>query len=357
MKFSIIVPVYNAADFVADTIDNLLKQNVDKEIIIVNDGSTDKSLEILRKYEKKYPCIKVFDKPNGGVASARNVGILNASGDFISFVDSDDFINEDTLEKCEKFILENNIDVVVFTYRLCFPLKNEVKDVSELYKTTGLYTLREWIGDYWTLDNLHIMHCIGTKIYKKDIIFAYKLLFDEKTDYCEDIGFCTTYMSYVNNLYYINEPLYQYRMFNENNRISKFKPHLFLSKEYLHNQQIKMFSHIFTDGIIYADILKKIYEKDIEECLKNIFEFKDVDNNEKSQELSHMSDFLATNKSINGDTLLQKFYIYILRNHETRIQAIIFQLWFRIYGVFMYYIGKYYYRVKYKLIRYYDNKV
>ena len=82
-------------------------------------------------------------------------------------------------------------------------------------------------------------------------------------------------------------------------------------QEYLHNQQIKMFSHIFTDGISYADILKKIYEKDIEECLKNIFEFKDVDNNEKSQELSRMSDFLATNKSINGDTLLQKFYIYI----------------------------------------------
>ena len=99
MKFSIIVPVYNAGAFVSNTIINLLEQDVEKEIILINDGSTDDSLSILKKFEKENECIKVIDKINGGVSSARNVGLDIASGDYICFVDSDDALEPGTLSK------------------------------------------------------------------------------------------------------------------------------------------------------------------------------------------------------------------------------------------------------------------
>lgn len=345
MKFSIIVPVYNAADFVSDTIENLLKQNVDKEIILVNDGSTDDSLNILLNYQKRYSCIKVFDKKNGGVASARNVGILNATGDYINFVDSDDFIDEDTLQKCEIVLANNNVDILIFTYRFCLPTIKNHKDFPELYKPSGRYTVNEWIDDYWTLDKLHIMHCIGTKIYNREILINKNLLFDENTDYCEDIGFCTAYMSYVNILYYINEPFYQYRMFNENNRISKFKPHLFQSKEYLHRQQINMFNHIYGTKTSYFHLLRKIYSNDIEECLYNLFKFKNVKYDLIHSELLRMAIFLKSHKEIIGNNILQNFYIFMLRYKSVESQVTIFQQWFSIYNIYKKTIGKYFKKI------------
>ena len=82
---SIVVPVYNAEAFVARTIENLLAENVSKEIILVNDGSTDSSLEILQAYASKYSCIKIINQENSGVSSARNVGMDAALGEYIFF--------------------------------------------------------------------------------------------------------------------------------------------------------------------------------------------------------------------------------------------------------------------------------
>ena len=101
-KISLIVPVYNVEDFVARCLNSLLEQNMsyeDYEIIIVNDGSTDSSLEIIQPYLEKYPNCKLIDKPNGGLSSARNAGLNVALGEYIWFVDSDDFIMPNLLDE------------------------------------------------------------------------------------------------------------------------------------------------------------------------------------------------------------------------------------------------------------------
>ena len=87
---SIIIPVYNASAFISNTIDNLLAQEVEKELLLVNDGSTDNSLNILNDYAQKYSFVKVLNQTNQGVSSARNHAIEVAQGEFLIFVDSDD---------------------------------------------------------------------------------------------------------------------------------------------------------------------------------------------------------------------------------------------------------------------------
>ena len=96
---SIIVPVYNVSEYLPRCLDSLINQTYKNiEIILVNDGSTDNSLEICKKYAEKDLRIKVIDKENGGISSARNTGIAEASGEWIGFVDSDDYIEPCTYE-------------------------------------------------------------------------------------------------------------------------------------------------------------------------------------------------------------------------------------------------------------------
>lgn len=100
MFLSFIVPVYNAEKYLNECISSLLQQDIpanDYEIICVNDGSTDGSLEILRTYENQYTNIVVIDKENGGVSAARNAGLDAACGDYVWMVDADDFIQKDCL--------------------------------------------------------------------------------------------------------------------------------------------------------------------------------------------------------------------------------------------------------------------
>ena len=120
MFLSFIVPVYNVEKYLAECLDSLLDQDIpreDYEIICVNDGSPDGSLAILRDYEAKYANIRVIDKENGGVASARNTGLDAAQGDYIWFFDSDDLVRRNFLGTLRSYIAQTDADrVMVGTY-------------------------------------------------------------------------------------------------------------------------------------------------------------------------------------------------------------------------------------------------
>src|SRR5690606_2914769 len=120
MKISVIIPVYNASLYLSRCVDSLVDAiipNSTVEIILINDGSTDNSLAICKEYANKYGFIKVFDQNNQGPSAARNLGIQNATGDWIVFVDSDDYVEKNYFER---IITEINthidIDIFVFNY-------------------------------------------------------------------------------------------------------------------------------------------------------------------------------------------------------------------------------------------------
>lgn len=162
MKLSIIVPVYNVADYLAKCLDSLLAQDLPQneyEIIVVNDGSTDNSGEIAQKYADKYANITLITQANQGLSVARNTGIARAKGKYIQFVDSDDYLEENVLNKLIEQIERDKLDVLRFRYQnikengvVFIPyegVKSDYNDYSDI-PTDGLSFLNErlWVQCY-----------------------------------------------------------------------------------------------------------------------------------------------------------------------------------------------------------------
>lgn len=114
MKFSIVIPSYNQQDFLCDAIESALNQTIPCEVIVIDDGSTDNSLEIARKYEPK---IKVISQVNKGLSSARNTGIMHARGDWILPLDADDILLPNCIEEIEKKTWETEAEVIGLSFK------------------------------------------------------------------------------------------------------------------------------------------------------------------------------------------------------------------------------------------------
>ena len=148
-KVSVIVPVYNAEEYLRDCLDSLLMQTIDQkemEVLLINDGSTDGSLEICREYGEIYDNIVIINKNNEGVSAARNIGIEKARGKYIMFLDADDELAKDTVgEICKYFDkVYDQVDMVTFPERKY--LNGEEKEVHFRYKyltKSGIYDLEK----------------------------------------------------------------------------------------------------------------------------------------------------------------------------------------------------------------------
>ena len=132
-EFSIIVPAYNVEKYLADCIEDILSQSfADFEILLIDDGSTDKTLKIAEEYAKKDNRIKVFSKENAGLSHTRNYGIERAAGRYIYFVDSDDLLEKDALKNIEAVIAEKqDADIIATRYRILDEKTGELKEVNK----------------------------------------------------------------------------------------------------------------------------------------------------------------------------------------------------------------------------------
>ena len=128
-KISIIVPVYNVEKYLRRCLDSLLTQSLTEiEIIAINDGSTDSSLNILSNYREMDNRLKIIDQPNGGVSSARNAGIDAVKGDYIGFVDPDDWVDEQMYETMYQAVKTENTDILMCSYIREFGTHSKEKD-------------------------------------------------------------------------------------------------------------------------------------------------------------------------------------------------------------------------------------
>ena len=120
-KFSIIIPCYNIEKYISKTLESVFNQTFkDFEIILINDGSKDNTGEILDDYSKKYKRIKVVHKENEGVSEARNIGIRNATGEYIYFLDGDDLIENTLLERANEVFKNNKIEIFSFGFNMVY---------------------------------------------------------------------------------------------------------------------------------------------------------------------------------------------------------------------------------------------
>ena len=197
-KVSVIVPVYNVEKYIKRCLDSLVNQTLDDiEIIVVNDGSPDNSQKIIDKYVKKYPSkVKSYVKENGGQGSARNFGIKYATGEYIGYVDSDDYVEKDMFKSLYVKAIEDNLDVVICgSYNIDEITNNKEEELDKII-----------------FDDLHVNSFFGrmavwNKIYKKKIVE--KIEFRSKVWY-EDLDFTIKVLSKTKKIGYVNKPFYDY---------------------------------------------------------------------------------------------------------------------------------------------------
>ena len=193
MKLSIIVPVYNAEKYLDKCLKSLIDQTIDDyEIICINDGSTDRSLSVLNDYAMEYPnVIRVLSTANGGQGRARNLGIEIAKGDFIGFVDSDDWVDITMFEKLYSAVLKEDADISICRVMDCY------EDHTYITQESSDARIEDTSS------------CIYNKIYRRTVIDGIR--FPEGLWY-EDLGFGIQAITSTDKYAFVEEPLYYYRI-------------------------------------------------------------------------------------------------------------------------------------------------
>ena len=229
LELSIVIPVYNVEKYIGECIDSILKiKNINYEVLIVNDGSPDNSQKIIDEYCKKDNRIKSFIKKNGGVSSARNYGLERAEGEYIWFVDGDDFIDGNNIEKFFNTI-QLGVDIVIGSYfnMKLNERKNEVKEI--FYKNTILSK-----EDFFTKKGEAMIKngFVWKNLYRRLFLKENKMLFLEGI-VMEDQLFNIFSFIKASKLQYINIPIYYYREGRENSlSFDKKNKELFVKSGY-----------------------------------------------------------------------------------------------------------------------------
>ncbi len=208
---SVIVPVYNAATYLIECIGSILNQSFkDIELILVNDGSSDNSLDICRSYEDKR--VRVIDKKNGGVSSARNSGIDSAQGEYLMFVDSDDTLPLDAIQILHNRIITDRADMAIGSFM--FQYSHKYQPHSSRMRE-GIYDFKTLLPDFiddGTLSGFLVGSVCGA-IYKSDIIKQNSLHFNVSIKNNEDGLFNFEYALKANRLSVTEECVYYYRQY------------------------------------------------------------------------------------------------------------------------------------------------
>ena len=205
---SIVIPVFNTGKLARSLVDKLLSDDYrDVEIILVDDGSTDNSLEIIKQIKNEK--VRIYNKKNGGPSAARNFGIKKAKGEYLLFVDSDDDMAQDYVQKMV-LAFRDDIDMVVSGVKYC---KLDKQNEEDVYLDEFLYKDNEGNKDFMLRSLLHDgrMYPVFNKVFRTEIIRKNEIEFDEKMSFGEDTKFVMDYVGAIKGkIKFILEPLYIY---------------------------------------------------------------------------------------------------------------------------------------------------
>jgi glycosyltransferase involved in cell wall biosynthesis len=302
---SIIVPCYNASKYVSETIDSILNQNYDLnrvEVLLINDGSTDDTLNIIKKYESDN--VIVIDKKNEGVSKTRNRGIKEARGRYILFLDADDLLSKNSLKNIISFFDNNYSEIDLVTYPIVFFYTNGRKKEHSRYKNqfnkgTGIYDLDTYYD--------HVQATINVVI-KNDK----KVLFDTKQFYSEDEQFNTNVLMEKKKIGYVKNARYYYRRHDESVTAKKHKYDVESIYKFHTELQNKYNNHLYIQSIIMNNLRWRVKEdclypdnmdkKDINKYLNklssrlSIINFEKFNNNEANIDEETLLNILALSK-------------------------------------------------------------
>lgn len=222
VKISVVIPVYNVEQYLSLCVTSCINQTLnDVEFIFVNDGSTDRSAEILQEFAKQDLRIRVINQHNQGVSAARNTGLQNAQGQYIMFLDADDYLSPNACERVWCETREGLSDIVIFSSRL-FPLNPHPIPWYD-------YVLHAPTRRYWKFtprvlfDEPSATPFIWHQAFRKEILDQNGIQFDTQIHHGEDMIFLLKVYPHAQHFAFIQDPLYHYRWYREGSAMWKFQ--------------------------------------------------------------------------------------------------------------------------------------
>lgn len=333
-KVSIIIPIYNCKDYLEHCLNSVINQTLKEiEIILVNDGSNDGSNLIIDKFAAVDSRIKVINQENKGAAAARNSGIKISKGEYIGFVDSDDYIEKNMYEILYKNS-KNYIDIIQCNYFEVKKSDETIKYVNHEFKKNEIldrYDIEKYIIPSFASSKNNGFYCLWNKIYRRKFIVENKLLIDENLDIAEDWWFNIICFTKVKNIRFIKERLYYYIHQNENSLMNVYRKNQLelqlicrkkicdLLKSYKIDQYKNEFNIRFINGLT-SNIL-------IEFKNNNNFNYKRFKHIMKNKVIS---DAVINYREINNITKFCWYLIYIRRYY---LSYILFKIIYIIFNV------------------------
>lgn len=237
-RLSIIIPVYNVEEYVERCILSVVNQPVypeNYELIIVNDGSTDESEAIVKRLSISYPSIQLINQENKGLGAARNTGLDKATGKYVFFIDSDDYISDNSLLSLLNTIFTIKADIILFGLSEIYPGKKKRHINFHLPEKGKLLSVENYINDYTILSSA------WQGLFKRSLIEQYQIRMPEGK-LAEDDDFSTKIFSVADTLYHLPEEIYNYYQRLQsisNNRNSSHNEKLISDKLEIFNYLIK----------------------------------------------------------------------------------------------------------------------
>ena len=200
---SVIIPVYNTEQYLHRCIDSVLAQTYqDFELFLIDDGSKDSSGAICDEYASQDTRVRVFHKENGGVSSARNMGLDHARGEWITFVDADDWMADDMLQQMLDTADAEGADVVLADLAFSFSKGDDIYMIAD-WDNNKTASLNRYITSVWT--------CVCGGIHKRSLYEEYQLICPQGVAYCEDFHLMARLCYYAKKVVNIHQPFYHYR--------------------------------------------------------------------------------------------------------------------------------------------------
>lgn len=262
-KVSVIIPVYNVEEYLNQCLNSVIRQTLqDIEIICVDDGSTDHSLEILKSYERSDPRIKVITVNHKSAGVARNIGLEHATGQFVHFLDSDDWIEADLYEQSYQAAKNHQADVCMFHYNEF----DNVTGATNMVKLFGLSRVSQGkeVTNLEEATSFFLYNAVvpWNKLYKKDFLIENKIYFDDLVC-ANDRAFYFRVIKKAKRIFLLNQAFVNYRINNKNSlvgeaRLKNFSCHFEAS------------NHILA---LFKDESMDIQKQVVDVCMRDLFHF------------------------------------------------------------------------------------
>lgn len=246
VKFSIIIPVYNCEKYLERCITSVLNQTFKEfELILINDGSKDSSLEICKEVEKKDDRVKIIVQDNQGPGAARNNGIRCASGDYIVFIDSDDYVEASCLIELQEYLQKNPVDILFKGFK--FENQKNGDILAKVSLPNGVYGKSEFHSIVKDLIYNDLFGYTWCKVIKTDLFRKYKISFDTKYSLHEDLILICKMCEKAKTIGILNTTSYHYTK-NDETLCTKFRSDMVDNMEFVNKQVFDFYQNIDIDN-------------------------------------------------------------------------------------------------------------